>query len=382
MNKYLSIVLAAVFVAVPLVSACAGRPGPTPDKTKAPGGPARPEWSVKWEQWVKEGKSEAKVVLYGEVGPIFKTKITRAFKDKYGIDVESVAGKPPEVAQKYLSEKAANLSLADVLITGQTTTLTVLKPKGVLASPKEFLILPEVTDMKVWPNARLPFLDKDERALALIGGYMRFVAINSDQVKEGEITTYQDLLNPKWKGKITLYDPTIPGNGGSWLAFMLLKAAGREGGEKYLRQLAAQDLAITRDSRFHGETVARGKYAVGIGAAIQVLQDLSQAGAPIAWAKMKEGGMVLPGAFVTALPDRPAHPNAMALMINFLLSKEGQQIASEAAGLPAVRQDLQVTPALKESMPGPSDKVYWIDEEFITTEPTLYPLAREIFGLK
>ncbi|MBI4332585.1 MAG: extracellular solute-binding protein [Chloroflexi bacterium] len=381
--KTMSIALALVLIAAIVLSACSGGPS-SPPATKTPAQPVtRPEWSVKWDQWVEAAKKQdGKVILYGEVGPIFKTKVTQAFKEKYGIEVDSVAGKPPEVAQKFLTERGANLALADVLITGQTTTLTVLKPKGVLASPKPLLILPEILDAKVWPNGALPFLDKDERALALIGGYMRFIAVNTEMVKDGEISTYQDLLNPRWKGKITLYDPTIPGNGGTWLAFTMLKALGKDGGEKFLRQLATQDLAVTRDSRFHGETVARGKYAIGIGAAIQIVQDLAQAGAPLTWVKMKEGGLVLPGAFVAALPDRPAHPSATALMLNFLLTREGQQIASEAAGLPAMRQDLPASPALQEAMPKSGDKVYWLDEDFILTEPTFYPLAREILGMK
>ncbi len=353
----------------------------TPAAKVAPALSAPADWQSKWNQLVAGAKKEGKVVLYGDIGPILKGKLGEAFKRKYGIDAEFVAGKPPEIAPRYLTERAANLSLCDILITGQTTTLTVLKPRKVLASPRSLLLLPEVLDSKAWPHGVLPFMDKDQLALALIAGYVRFITINTQLVKEGDLTSYADLLNPKWKGRIMLFDPTIPGNGGTWLAFTMMKAYGREAGEKYLRQLARQNVAITRDARLSGETVARGKYAIGIGTALQVVQDLAQAKAPIAWAHLKEGGLVIPGAFVVALPDKPAHPDAAALMINFLLSREGQQIASDSMGLPAMRRDLPLSRTLEEGMPKAGDKVYWLDEEMVLTEPTFYPLAREIFGI-
>ncbi len=382
MKRYRLLLATLLFLAFPAWNAL-GTSSPATTATKgAPALAAPADWQSRLNRLTAGAKKEGKCVLYGDIGPALKGKGGEAFKRKYGIDVEFVAGKPPEIAPKYLAERAANLSLADVLIMGQTTTLTVLKPRKVLASPKTSLILPEVLDSKAWPHGTLPFMDKDQLALALIAGYVRFVTINTELVKEGEITSYADLLNPKWKGKIVLFDPTIPGNGGTWLAFTMMRAYGREAGEKYVRQLAQQDVAITRDARLSGETVARGKYAIGIGTALQVVQDLAQARAPIAWARLKEGGLVIPGAFVVSMPDKPAHPEAAALMINFLLSREGQQIASDSMGLPAMRQDVPVTQSLEEGMPRPGDKVYWLDEEMVLTEPTFYPLAREIFKIR
>ncbi len=337
-------------------------------------------WQAKWDQLVAAGKKEGKVVIYGEVGPIFKSKVTEAFGRKYGIAVESVSGKANEVATKFLTERSNNLSLADVLIVGQTTTLAVVKPQKVLASPRPDLLLPEVLDSKIWPNGVLPFLDRDQLVLRLVAGFVPFVTVNTKLVKEGDITSYADLLDPKWKGKITIYDPTISGQGGAWLNF-IMTAFGRAGGEKYLRQLAAQNPVITRDARMHSETVARGKYAIGLGAATQVVQDLMLAGAPISWLHVKEGGFMISGAFVAALPDKPAHPAAAALMLNFLLSREGQQIAGDSIGLPPMRRDLPLSPTLEKGLPKPGEKVYWMDEDVILSEKPYYPIARDIFNI-
>lgn len=340
------------------------------------------EWEQRWEQLVANARKEGKVVVYGNIGPLLKKNLYEGFKGRFGIEVEFIVGRPPEVATRYLQERTANLRMADFFIAGQTTTTTLLKPKGVLRQLRPQLVLPEVLDPKAWPLGKLPFLDKEELSLALISYYQTSVVVNTDLVKEREVRTYQDFLNPKWKGKIILYDPTMPGAGGTWVAFTMLKAMGREAGEKLMRQLVKQDPVITRDARLHAEGVARGKYAIGIGADNQAVADFIGVGTPIAWARMQEGGIVVGGTFVAALPDNPAHPNAAVLLLNWILSKEGQQLVSQAAGEPARRVDVPRSGLLPGVVPQPGDRVEWVDEEFILTEPTFYPLSKEIFSGK
>ncbi|MBI4333177.1 MAG: extracellular solute-binding protein [Chloroflexi bacterium] len=329
-----------------------------------------------------EAKKEGKVVLYGEIGPALKAKLIDGFEKKYGIEIEFVVGRPPEVAQRYLQERTANLHLADVFITGQTTTSTVLKPRGVLAPVRPHLVMPEVLDMKAWPEGRLPFLDADELVVPLISAFRSGVAVNTDLVKKGQLASYRDLLNSMWKEKITLSDPSMPGAGGTLVAFLMLKGMGVQEGEKYLQQLATLNPFITRDTRLHMESVARGKYSIGMGPTPQVLADLAGAGAPVAWAPMQEGGIVIPGGSAAALPDKPSHPRAAALMLNYLLSRDGQLAFSESRGEPARRLDVPTAHVLPGTMPQPGEKAFWLDEDFVLKEPTFYPLSREIFGIK
>ncbi|MBI4334563.1 MAG: extracellular solute-binding protein [Chloroflexi bacterium] len=376
------LIMATVVALLGVFAACAASVAPAPPDAVRPAPAkesARAEWETRWSQVIAAARQEGKVMLYGQVGPLFKQRLAEAMK-AYGVEVDTLSGKSTEIAQKYLMERSANLYLADVLFTGTSTTLTLIKPKGVLASLKPHLILPEVLDTKVWPEGRLPFLDRDQNVLALIAGYNRYVAINTEQVRQREMG-YPDLLDPRWRGKITMFDPSMGGAGGNWFAF-LMETLGREAGEKYMRELARQDIAVTRDARLHVETMAKGKYAFAIGAAYQSLQEFAQAGAPVDWAKMKEGGMVTPGPFTASLPDKPAHPNAAILMLNYLLTKEGQLAASEAAGLPAMRLDAPTTYVMPGAIIQPGEKVVWTQEDSILREPTLYPLAREIFNIR
>src|SRR3990172_7180257 len=116
--------------------------------------PAQPkaEWEQKWEQLAASAKKEGKVVVYGNVGPLLKKNLTDGFKGRFGIEMEFVVGRPPEVATRYLQERTANVRMNDFFIAGQTTTATLLKPKGVLSPLRPQLILPEVLDSKAWPQ--------------------------------------------------------------------------------------------------------------------------------------------------------------------------------------------------------------------------------------
>jgi ABC-type Fe3+ transport system substrate-binding protein len=87
------------------------------------------------------------------------------------------------------------------------------------------------------------------RSITQDGSFMfqricRIIWYNTDLVKPNEIRSYDDFLNPKWKGKIGYLDPRTPGAGESTWAFMW-----QIKGEEYLKKLVAQDLFLGRDQR-------------------------------------------------------------------------------------------------------------------------------------
>ncbi|MBI4332060.1 MAG: extracellular solute-binding protein [Chloroflexi bacterium] len=376
---YLAMLTALV---LPLALACAPAAPPPAAAPQAPAPAAAPGqagWQQKWDQLVAAARKEGKVMMYGEVGPDLRTELAQALQKEFGIELDVVSGKAPEVAQRFLSEDQANVHLADILLAGQTTTVTVIKPRGVLASIPPLLVLPEVTDPKVWKEGRVPYLDKDQTALPLVASYRSFLLINTEMVSPKDIQSYYDLLRPEFKGKITLYDPTIGGSGSTWVGFMN-RVVGADETKKFLQQLALQDVVITRDARLHVESVAKKKYALGLGASSQVVADFQKAQAPIEWAKVKEGGMVLAGAATVAVPRKVAHPNATAVFINWLLTKEGQSVFVKGYGHPARRSDVANTGVDPSVIPPEGEKILWLDEDFVLTEPKLMPMSRDIFA--
>jgi ABC-type Fe3+ transport system substrate-binding protein len=167
---------------------------------------------------------------------------------------------------------------------------------------------------------------------------------NTDLVKPSEIRSFDDFLNPKWKGKIGFLDPRTRGGGdANWSYFWQVK------GEEYLKNLTAQDLYLGRDQRLLGESLAKGGVAVVIGLSYYTYAPFLKAGLPIKpLPTLKEGTYGTTGSGNLAVIKAPAHPNSTKLFVNWLLSREGQEIVSRALGQATRRLDVD-TRWLKES---------------------------------
>jgi len=187
------------------------------------------------------------------------------------------------------------------------------------------LILPEVREEKYWWGGHI-WEDnvKTKRFLysfiadASTGGYWHNTAL----VKPDEIRSLDDLLSSKWKGKIGFLDPRTPGSGQSvWSFFWDVK------GEGWLKKLVQQELFVSRDQRQLGEALAKGKLAVALGVSFYTLEGFITANLPIKeLPPLKEGAPASNGSGVIGVVKNPPHPNAAKVYVNWLLSKEGQEL--------------------------------------------------------
>lgn len=384
------LVAIAILLIALITSACGGPAAPvaTPGATSLPAlkvtPPGRPAASQgKWDDLTAEARKEGRVVIYaGAINPNVRRDMTLALENKFGLQTEFVSGRGAEMVARYLREREANISAADVLIVGHTSHIGILKPRGLLASMEPLIVLPEITDPAAWPDRKLPFLEKEGKIIPLAPSFGPFVAINTEMVKKSDIQSYRDLLKPQWKGKIVLFDPTITGNGHNWVAFMLFFVYDTEQGKAYLRQLTQQDLFITRDARLQMEWLARGKYTIALAPTIAALAEFRRAGAPIDMALPVEGGQIIPGADTLGVPLAAPHPKAQALVVNWLLSREGQALYSKASGRPPARADVLAEGIDPFFITPPGYKVFPTDEEFtlFSTSDSFMTIDREIFS--
>ncbi len=346
--------------------------------TQAPS-PQKAAWETEWNKLVTEAKKEGKITIYGQYSASLREKVNKAFADRYGIDIEWLAGAGPETSRRILAERKANLFLTDLIFAGPATLFLTLKPQGILTPLEPLIIFPEALDPKAWPEGRVPYLDRDRQILHLTAAYRTFVLANTELVKENEVNSYQDLLKPQWKGKMVMFDPTITGATNSFIA-LVLKSLGLEQGEKYLRQVAAQEPAILKDKRLHVEWVAKGKYPIALGADPGIGSEFFKVGAPIRWVQMVEGAMVHPMNSALSLPDIRPHPNASVLLLNWLLTQEGQTAFSQGFGSPAMRLGI-TTQGLDPFMIPPRDKkLYYFDESSPPLEEKAMEIGKEVFG--
>ena len=152
--------------------------------------------------------------------------------------------------------------------------------------------------------------------------------INTTQVEPREIRSFDDLLNPKWKGRIGFLDPRNAGSGQNTWAFLW-----KVKGEEYLGKLVQQDLLITQNQRQIAEALTKGKLAFTIGLSHYTYEPFIKAGLPVKPVpNIKEGAHANNGSGVVTIVKNPPHPNATKVFVNWLLGKEGQETLRQGDG--------------------------------------------------
>ncbi|MCG6533596.1 MAG: ABC transporter substrate-binding protein [Syntrophales bacterium LBB04] len=377
-------VLQTVFIMILVESIMLFQPFIIVQALSAPNAPvkagAKGTWETEWNRAVESAKQEGKVLVYSTPSGDVIRSVAEAFEKKYGIKVEWVVGRGEELAQRMQTERNAGIKAVDVVISGGPSTQTVMKPLGLLGRLDAMLMLPEVLDPQAWITKHIPYLDKDHTGLAMLATLQRYITRNTTMVSANEITAYKDLLNPKWKGKITVNDPTVAGTASAFFTMLAVDVWGPEETKEFMRQFVKQEPAVTRDRRLQAEWVARGKYALSVATNLENVIDFIKLGSPIDSFKMKEGSMVGPGAGGLAVAISPAHPNAAKVFVNWLLTKDGHAVFVKAYGSPGIRKDAPGEGIPQQMVPDADEKIYEDDEESILYRDKTIKMAKEIFA--
>ncbi|MBI4330474.1 MAG: extracellular solute-binding protein [Chloroflexi bacterium] len=378
--KKLWIIMTATLLLALVINSCAPPVGPAvaPPQSPARGaalGGEKPAWEQQWNKTLAAAKTEGKVVLYTTAGADIRTAFTNSLKEKYGLEMEFVTGKGVEMITKILSERRAGLYTGDAYMAGSTSTMSMLVPEGVMDVMGPEFIVPEVGDATKWYGNKLPYIDKEGRLLGFRGSIFWPFTINTTLVKPGELASYNDLLKPAFKGKIAMADPTIEGASNSFVALVSEYLMGPD----YIKALIRQEPFMSRDERLLTEWVARGKYSVLIGTKPDPIAEFLRAGAPLLPVIPKEGSMIEPGAGTISVMTKRPHPNATRVFINWLLSKEGQTLYAEGAGIESAREDVSKAHLGAGLVREPGKKYIFGDDEFRKIADKVVQQSKEDF---
>ncbi len=290
-----------------------------------------------WEGTLEAARKEGKVVVSVPTSAELRKELETGFRKSVpGIELELSVARGASNTNKMVEEQRAGLRSFDLHLGGTTSIISGPLAQNLLEPIPPLMLLPEVRDAKNWWGGHI-WADNAKKYIYSFTAYVtETVWYNSTLVNPEEITSYDSLLDPKWKGKIAILDPRTPGAGESTWGF-LWKAKG----EQFLNKLAAQEMLVGRNLRQLGEAVARGKAALSIGLSYYTYLPFIKAGLPVRpLSAVKEGFYAASGSGnVTVLRGAP-HPNAAGVFLHWLLSKEGQTAFTKAMGQPTRRHDV------------------------------------------
>jgi iron(III) transport system substrate-binding protein len=295
------------------------------------------EVNADWQRLVAAAKKEGKIVLGAPPGTDFRNDVQAALKKRFDLDSEWIQAPGPSVMSKVVAEKQAGSVSVDAFLVGPCTGNSLLK-SDVFEPLGTAMILPEVKDPAKWFGGHLWADNQTAKNLlySFVAQVTPSIYYNTNLVKPQEVRSYNDLLDPKWKGKIGLRDPRVPGGGLAMWAFLLDMK-----GEEYIRKLAQQEMFVGRNARQIADALAKGNLSLTIGVGYRDFDAFLDANLPVKHLPtLKEGTYISGGNGIVGIVKGAPHPNAAKVFFNWLLSREGQEVHSKSAQQPTRRLDV------------------------------------------
>jgi iron(III) transport system substrate-binding protein len=308
-----------------------------------------PDWRASWDSLLAAARKEGRVVVSGPPSRQLRQALPAAFKERFGIAVEYLGGRGNEVATRLRAERLAGIGTVDLMLAGSQTMATILYREQMLDPLRPALVLPEVTDGSNWKKGALWFSDPDDLyILRLCNTLTSTLAINTHEVQPDALHSMQDLLDPKWRGKISLQDPTVPGSGSNQAAQLYVEL-----GEDFVRRLYIdQKPVISRDTRQLVDWLLRGTYPISFGTVDGDVEQLERDGLPVLplYGLSDWPGTTTAGFGQVAMLNHAPHPNAAKVFANWIASREGSEVLARALTVVPARSDIDASSFIPAEM--------------------------------
>ena len=314
---------------------------------------------------IDAARKEGQVVWYTtQIINQLVAPVASAFEAKYGVKVSYARADASEVALRVSNEAKAGKMMADIF--DGTLTSAALKKQG--------LVLQWLPDSA----KRLPkqYVDA-EGYWAATNLYVLTPGYNTSLIKPADAPkTLQDLLNPKLKGKIVWSSSAGSASGVPGFVGLILNEMGEDKGLAFLRELSKQNVAgVPVAARQVLDQVIAGEYALALSIFNNHAVISAAQGAPSAWIPMNPALGTLSVASVT---KGAPHENAGKLLLDFLVSEEGQKMFRDADYMPV---DPNIPPRDPSLRPDGEKfrAIYLTPETLESTIPKWAAIAKDIF---
>ena len=253
---------------------------------------------------IEAAKKEGQVVFYTPLNINDSRPLLQRFEQKYPfIKTELLRLSAEPLLNRIITEDRAGRNLVDVINNTVINPLKKMRLVQPYRSPEHAAYLEQFKD--------------PEGYWASVNNNYYVLGYNNKLVSAKEAPTdWQDLLHPKWKGKIGMDQEEYEWFGAT------VDVWGRERALKYHRALAQQQIHWRKGHTLISQLITAGEFPVGIVYAHRI-ESMKKAGAPIDW--VKTINPVFVALSPAGLAAKAPHPNAGKLLLDFMLSYESQQ---------------------------------------------------------
>lgn len=293
------------------------------------------------QRLIEGAKKEKELTMYTSAPIDDMTVVTAAFEKKYGVAVKIWRASSEKVLQRGISEARGGRFDADVFDTNGPEMEALHREKLLQEVKSPYLadLIPlAIRPHGEWVGTRLNIF---------------VAAYNTKSVsKESLPKTYQELLDPKWKGKLG-----IEATDGDWFSGVIGNL-GEAAGLKLFRDIVATNgLSVRSGHTLLTNLVVSGEVPLALTVYNYKAEQLKNKGAPIDWF------VIAPAAIARAngigVARRAPHPHAAVLFYDFMLS-EAQDLLLKRDFVPTSRK--VDTPLNKIPLKFVDPKVF-LDEE-------------------
>jgi iron(III) transport system substrate-binding protein len=256
---------------------------------------------------VEAAKKEGTLTLYTTIAEKDLPAIIKPFEDKYGIKVNVWRAGTDKVLQRAVAETRAKRYEFDAVHFG-APEMEALAREKILApvnSPVHKDLLPgSVPPHKEW-------------AATILSVWVQ--AYNTQAVKKSDLPrTYQDLLDPKWKGKLG-----IEAKNDDWFATVVHQMGTEQVGLDFFRKLSSTNGISPRQGHtLLNNMVVSGEVPLALTVYNYMPEQAKKKGAPIDWFVIEPA---IARANAIGIARHAQHPNAALLFYEYLLGPDGQK---------------------------------------------------------
>ena len=256
---------------------------------------------------VEGAKKEKELNLYTSAQSDDMGALVGAYEKKYGVKVSVWRASSEKVLQRAVAEARANRNTVDIVETNGPE-MESLHRENVLQQVKSphhaDLIAPAIRPHGEWVGTRLNVFVQ---------------AYNTQAVRKQDLPkTWEDLLDPKWKGKLG-----IEQEDSDWLAG-LFSDLGEAKGTKLFKEIVAKNgMSVRKGHTLLAQLVVSGEVPLALTVYNYKAEQFKGKGAPIDWFSI---GTAIARPNGVGVARRAPHPHAAVLFYDFEIGPEGQKI--------------------------------------------------------